>query len=90
MRLAPRIHAGAVNINDGYTAAFSSYSAPAGGMKASGLGRRHGTTGLLRYTEPQTVAVQRLTSLDSRFGMPRSLHGPLLATAVGILKRFPR
>jgi aldehyde dehydrogenase (NAD+)/succinate-semialdehyde dehydrogenase/glutarate-semialdehyde dehydrogenase len=29
-----------------------------GGMKASGLGRRHGTEGLLRYTEAQTVASQ--------------------------------
>ena len=29
-----------------------------GGMKASGLGRRHGREGLLKYTESQTVAVQ--------------------------------
>ena len=31
-----------------------------GGMKDSGLGRRHGREGILKYTEPQTVAVQRL------------------------------
>jgi len=30
-----------------------------GGRRASGLGRRHGREGLLRFTEPQTIAVQR-------------------------------
>ena len=31
-----------------------------GGMKDSGLGRRHGSEGILRFTEAQTVATQRL------------------------------
>jgi succinate-semialdehyde dehydrogenase/glutarate-semialdehyde dehydrogenase len=31
-----------------------------GGMKNSGLGRRHGREGLLRFTEPQAIAVERL------------------------------
>jgi succinate-semialdehyde dehydrogenase/glutarate-semialdehyde dehydrogenase len=31
-----------------------------GGVKGSGLGRRHGREGLLKFTEPQTVAVQRV------------------------------
>ena len=35
-------------------------TSPMGGMKDSGLGRRHGATGILKYTEPQTVSVQRL------------------------------
>ena len=29
-------------------------------MKDSGLGRRHGREGILKYTEAQTVAAQRL------------------------------
>ena len=29
-----------------------------GGMKQSGVGRRHGRDGLLKYTESQTVAVR--------------------------------
>ena len=33
-------------------------------MKSSGLGRRHGRDGLLKFTEPQTVAVQRLVPLS--------------------------
>jgi succinate-semialdehyde dehydrogenase/glutarate-semialdehyde dehydrogenase len=31
-----------------------------GGFKQSGIGRRHGPSGLLKYTELQTVVVQRL------------------------------
>ena len=58
-RLAGRIRAGAVNINDGYASTISSVAAPMGGMRASGLGRRHGAEGILRYTEAQTVAAQR-------------------------------
>ena len=58
-RLAGRIRAGAVNINDGYLSAIGSVAAPMGGMRASGVGRRHGADGILRYTETQTVAAQR-------------------------------
>jgi aldehyde dehydrogenase (NAD+)/succinate-semialdehyde dehydrogenase/glutarate-semialdehyde dehydrogenase len=56
--LAARVRAGTVNINEGYASAYASYDAPMGGMKASGLGRRHGAEGLLRYTESKTVAAQ--------------------------------
>jgi acyl-CoA reductase-like NAD-dependent aldehyde dehydrogenase len=58
--LAARIRAGSVNVNDGYLAAIASVAAPMGGMGASGVGRRHGPDGLLRYTETQTVAAQRV------------------------------
>ena len=34
--------------------------APMGGMRRLGLGRRHGAEGILKYTEVQTIAVQRL------------------------------
>lgn len=54
-----RIQAGTVNVNDSYAAAWGSTDAPMGGFKDSGLGRRHGREGLLKYTEVQTVAVQR-------------------------------
>ncbi|RSN00344.1 succinic semialdehyde dehydrogenase [Nonomuraea sp. WAC 01424] len=56
--LAARVKAGTVNINEGYGSAYASYDAPMGGMKSSGLGRRHGAEGLLRYTESKTVASQ--------------------------------
>jgi acyl-CoA reductase-like NAD-dependent aldehyde dehydrogenase len=55
-RVADLIDAGSVNINEGYRATFSSIDAPMGGMKKSGLGRRNGHEGLLRFAEARTVA----------------------------------
>ncbi len=55
-RVADRIDAGSVNINEGYRATFSSVDAPMGGMKKSGLGRRNGREGILRFVESRTVA----------------------------------
>lgn len=67
--LAARIQAGTVNVNEGYAAAYASTAAPMGGMKDSGLGRRHGAEGILKYTEPQTVAVQKVMGLGVPPGM---------------------
>ncbi|CAN5203037.1 succinic semialdehyde dehydrogenase [soil metagenome] len=55
-RVAERLDAGSVNINDGYRATFGSIDAPQGGMKRSGMGRRNGREGILRYVEARTVA----------------------------------
>jgi succinate-semialdehyde dehydrogenase/glutarate-semialdehyde dehydrogenase len=62
--VAARIHAGTVNVNEAFAAAWGSIDAPMGGMGDSGLGRRHGAEGLLKYTEVQTVAEQRLLSIN--------------------------
>ena len=54
--VADAIDSGSVNINEGYRASFSSVDAPMGGMKKSGLGRRNGREGILRFVEGRTVA----------------------------------
>lgn len=78
--LAARIHTGTVNINEGYGPAYASAGSPMGGMKQSGLGRRHGREGILKYTEAQTVAAQHLVGLggvpgvsDERFARSMTL-----------------
>ncbi len=55
-RVAMRLKAGSVNVNEGYRASFGSVDAPQGGVQQSGLGRRNGPEGLLRYVEAHTVA----------------------------------
>ena len=55
-RVAAQIDAGSVNVNEGYRATFSSVDAPMGGVKLSGLGRRNGPEGLLRFVEARTIA----------------------------------
>lgn len=62
-RFAARLEMGMVNVNDAFGATWGSVDAPMGGVKASGIGRRHGREGILKYTEAQTVAVQRLVPL---------------------------
>ncbi|WP_167051244.1 succinic semialdehyde dehydrogenase [Salinibacterium sp. ZJ77] len=53
--VAERLHAGSVNINEGYRASFGSVDAPMGGVKQSGLGRRNGIEGLQRFVEASTI-----------------------------------
>jgi succinate-semialdehyde dehydrogenase / glutarate-semialdehyde dehydrogenase len=88
--VASRLEAGTVGVNDGYAAAWSSFDAPMGGMKLSGMGRRHGTEGLLKYTESQTVAVQRI---GPAFAPPRGLDYPtyqrLLGSLLKMVKHLP-
>ncbi|GGL35719.1 succinic semialdehyde dehydrogenase [Phycicoccus endophyticus] len=89
-RFAARVQAGTVNVNEGYAAAWGSVGSPMGGMKASGLGRRHGREGLLKYTESQNVTVQRLVNIADLPGLrgagyARALTGALRAMrAVGL------
>jgi succinate-semialdehyde dehydrogenase/glutarate-semialdehyde dehydrogenase len=58
--LASRLEAGTVNVNEGYISTWGSIDAPMGGMKDSGVGRRHGAVGIAKYTEAQTISVQRV------------------------------
>jgi succinate-semialdehyde dehydrogenase/glutarate-semialdehyde dehydrogenase len=57
LKLASSLMAGSVNINEGYRASMASMAAPMGGMKQSGMGRRSGPEGLLRFTEKRTIGV---------------------------------
>jgi len=85
-RVAARIQAGTVNINDGYGAAFASYDAPMGGMKQSGVGRRHGSEGLLKYTEVQTIASQQYLEMEPPGGMSYEKFAGIMAGAVKAMK----
>lgn len=64
-QVAAQLRTGTVNINDCFVAAWGSVDSPMGGMGASGLGRRHGAEGILKFTEPQTIAQQRLIDLGT-------------------------
>jgi acyl-CoA reductase-like NAD-dependent aldehyde dehydrogenase len=87
-RVAAQLRTGTVNINDGYASAFGSTDAPMGGMGASGLGRRHGAEGLLRYTEVQTVAAQRIDLLNPPKWMPYGPYSRYLALTLRIMKKL--
>lgn len=88
--IAPQIKAGTVNINEGFSATFGSIDAPMGGMRHSGLGRRQGAEGILRYTEPQSVGVQRLMPMAGPTFMESQKYAGLLTTGLKVLRRTPR
>jgi len=88
--IATRLEAGSVTINDGLVAGWGSHEAPMGGMKASGLGRRHGLDGILKFTEPQTVATQRLVPAYSPFGgVTPERYTRLVEFLTTVFKRLP-
>jgi acyl-CoA reductase-like NAD-dependent aldehyde dehydrogenase len=86
--IARRLHAGTVNVNEGYAPAWGSIRAPVGGMGDSGLGRRHGDEGLLKYTESQTIATQRFLGFGPPFGWTDERWGETVAGALGLMKRM--
>jgi succinate-semialdehyde dehydrogenase / glutarate-semialdehyde dehydrogenase len=86
--VARRLLAGTVNVNDGYSAAWASHDAPMGGMKDSGVGRRHGKEGILKYTEAQTVAVQRLVPVGPPPGMTNERYTRLVKGALKLMGRL--
>jgi succinate-semialdehyde dehydrogenase/glutarate-semialdehyde dehydrogenase len=85
--LATRLEAGTVNVNEGYVSTWGSVDAPMGGMKDSGLGRRHGATGIVKYTESQTVSVQRLIPLAPPPPVGQAMWAKLMTAALRLLRR---
>lgn len=88
--LARRVKAGTVNINEAFGATFASLAAPMGGMRSSGMGRRQGREGILRYTETQSVATQRLTRLSPMLGMSEEGYAKSMTLGLRLLKKLGR
>ncbi|WP_171172023.1 succinic semialdehyde dehydrogenase [Streptomyces sp. I05A-00742] len=84
--IAGRLRAGTVNVNEAYAAAYGSATAPMGGMGESGIGRRHGSEGILKYTEAQTVAHQRLLPLAPSLGLDDAAYTRLMTGGLRALK----
>jgi succinate-semialdehyde dehydrogenase/glutarate-semialdehyde dehydrogenase len=89
MAVARRLQTGTVNINDTYAATWTATAAPIGGMKESGAGRRHGAEGILKYTEAQTVAVQRGMPLAPPPSMSEERYAGLVTRILRVMRHIP-
>src|SRR3954452_1923862 len=87
--VATRLEAGTVNVNEGYVATWASVDAPMGGMKASGLGRRHGAVGIQKYTDSQTVSVQRLLPIAPPPMVAQGLWAKAMNLGLRLLRSLP-
>jgi succinate-semialdehyde dehydrogenase / glutarate-semialdehyde dehydrogenase len=85
-QLARRIQTGSVNINEVYAATWGSTDAPSGGWKESGFRPRHGTEGILKFTNSQTIAVQRLLPIGPSRGMDPAWYARWMTRLVRLLR----
>ncbi|MDX6307766.1 MAG: succinate-semialdehyde dehydrogenase / glutarate-semialdehyde dehydrogenase [Nocardioidaceae bacterium] len=88
--LAQRIRCGTVTVNEGYSAGFGSLDSPMGGMGSSGLGRRQGPDGILRFTQAQTVATQRLLPFRPLPGQSEQGFAATLTATLRLMKWLHR
>ena len=77
-----------MNVNEAYVATWGAH-APMGGMKASGMGRRHGEEGFTKYTEEQTVGVAPFAPLFPPFGMDIGVTARLFPALLRAVKHIP-
>ena len=70
MEVAQEIEAGSVAINSSLMI-YNAFDVPMGGVKKSGIGRRHGERGILRYTQEQAI----VRSFEAGGGYDRMLAG---------------
>ncbi|MFM5952084.1 MAG: succinic semialdehyde dehydrogenase [Micrococcales bacterium] len=87
-RAAGQLASGTVTVNEGFSASFASHDAPMGGMKTSGIGRRHGRQGLLKYTQAQTIAEQRIMGIAPIGKQSNEAFAKLLTGLLGIWNRI--
>jgi len=88
IKIASRLNAGSVNVNEGFRASFASMDSPMGGMKHSGKGRRNGKAGIIRFTDQRTVGVAASwLRLPSR-GRHYDRMAPLMRLLSKILNRI--
>ncbi len=88
-QIASRLEAGTVNVNEAYAAAWGSVDAPMGGWKDSGVGSRHGEHGILKYTNAQTISVQRLLPIAPPGAVPPAIYAKAMTAAMRALQRLP-
>ncbi len=88
--IAAELMCGTVNVNEPFGASFGSVDSPMGGMRDSGLGRRQGADGVHRYTEPQTVATQRVLPIAPTAGIGDKTFARMLTGTLRLLKRTGR
>lgn len=87
--LASRIQAGTVNINESYAAAWASMDATMG-VQGLGPGAAARPGGLYRFTEPQTIAIERLMPITGPAWLPRGWYGRIATALLKALKRLYR
>jgi acyl-CoA reductase-like NAD-dependent aldehyde dehydrogenase len=84
-RIAARVEAGMTCVND-VIAGFGVIDAPSGGLKQSGVGKRHGREGIRRFSHQQVIVTDRFGLKKELFWYPYSARTErLLARMLGVV-----
>jgi acyl-CoA reductase-like NAD-dependent aldehyde dehydrogenase len=84
-RIARRIEAGTVAVNDLFITNYSFLGLPMGGWKHSGIGYRHGPAGIRKFCRTESLTVPRLPQPKREF-----LWFPYSARQRGLVRRIYR
>ena len=60
-----------------------------GGFKQSGVGRRHGRDGIVKYTNIQTIARQRFLNVATPRGMSAKRFSAVMTRGLKAMKYLP-
>ncbi len=89
--LARRIDAGSVHINSSLLV-YNTFDVPMGGVKESGVGRRHGAEGIQRFTRTHSI-VSSVTTAGGYEGLLSKIDSPgrarALSRAFKLMRRIP-
>jgi succinate-semialdehyde dehydrogenase/glutarate-semialdehyde dehydrogenase len=83
---ARQVAAGMVNVNEVYPASWGSIDAPAGGVKASGLGHRHGVEGMYQFMHTHTISEQRLHPIAPSELLDQEAFTTLMTGALSVMR----
>ena len=87
--IAERLVAGTVNVND-TTLAWASTDVPMGGVRESGVARRHGPEGIRKYTEPQAIVTNLTNYQIGSFETALAISERLVEVLALLLKLWRR
>lgn len=88
MAVARRIESGNVNVNDILATAYASKGTPSGGVKQSGVGSRHGDSGLLKYTDVQNIGVLTKQVMGPQAGQDYADYAKQTRMSLKIMRRL--
>jgi succinate-semialdehyde dehydrogenase/glutarate-semialdehyde dehydrogenase len=87
-QVALRIESGNVNINDALATAFASKGTPSGGVKKSGVGSRHGDSGLTKYTDVQNVGALKKQVMGARPGQDYDEYAKGMLSGLKMMRKL--
>ena len=81
---------GTVNVNEAFAATFASIECPWAGCGSLGRAAARAPRQVLRYTETQSVAVQRLLRFGPAFGMDDKTYAQVMTANLRLLRKVGR